>query len=261
MDFSPEELDGDEIAPEKRRKLMRFLNEVRDKARELEGGFDAALQNKPQLDSRLYHARRKGHTTKEKRAIQPTGAAAVKLLLEANASASSIRFSMPVLTALTYSVHRVVETIGSLPAGVDIIDFDGTQGDHAQLLGKKQRSALRDNLVGIYRNLFVRDHYRLGKNKPKLSDDGHPPVINEDVASRLDPKTALLFGAHQEPAAAISNGLGISAGQRADLKVLENYHRSDDREPEEEFIDWVFEASLSARLSGPLKKRSIVRDC
>lgn len=232
------------MPPSQRRKLIRFLNDVRLRAEHVHGEFVATRTDKTELKTIVHRAR----MPNEKRVAKQSPKDEIAAILEANACASSMRFSMPVLTALSYSVLRVVAAIRAIPADENISSYRGEQDEEFELLSPGSASALRSRLLMIYRGLFSRDSYlQRGEDNSVTTRVVLPP----SEARGLDRKIALKLGAGIESKDVLLDR-EVRRNSPADARKIEGYRQTED--PAVETLNWIFESSLWGRLDGSIRQ-------
>ena len=256
------------LPPELQAELLAFLENAEEIAQHIHKAFGESMQSNARTYTRLQYAKQVNQTGKLKLAPDRFHSGKDReAILEANMSTSTIRFSMPVLTALIYAIQRMTATIGGLPTGDEIASHKADSNAPPALWDDRTQSVIKQRLIEVYRNLFARDHRRIADDKkdpftlPDEEDDF--ALVPVAQAKNLPPKVALVMGAGQSPSIMVDLELerrqyGVKARPPKeairDANILEGYRSGPVRAPEELYIDRLFESSLARRLADPRHK-------
>lgn len=256
MGISDAELVPGAQTPELRKKLSSFLKHLDAETDKLVQGFGESTQRGTKTVTRVDFAKEVNSTQKLKFASKPLSSGDKKKgTEEAKLSASTTRFSMPVLTALAYSVRRVTSAIASLPVNHQILSHDAAADALPALWDDATQAKIRQGLLGVYRHLFTRDHRRISKSGqgPFVlpSHDEPNALVKVADAQNLSAHKSAIFGVGQSPSDIMASDKASNPkGTWGQVSELEEYRRGNHREPEDEYIDRLFECSLGWRLEG-----------
>ncbi|WP_343345878.1 hypothetical protein WJT74_01170 [Sphingomicrobium sp. XHP0239] len=246
------------LSKSERRKLLRFMNELKRRVQRMDADLQKILEDRVRHHdmariSRDNDSRDKNKTGGEKRKHDIHARDNCKGILEANASVSTIRFNLTTQTGLLYLSHRVLSAMNKIPKDERILTNYGPDSLDHQYFSDVELRRIRDDIAGIYRALYIRDQ-RLNPHIYEVEDKLTPqdPLLSPQDCDRLDPEMAVKFGAQASPEEMVASHLGFSSSKVADVAPINRYRLAHPKDPQVEYLDWLFESSLWARLDGSI---------